>query len=79
MRSQCNLHYTDVFAAITTSSNNQKSALKCDVSTSQDGPRGSSAVMKYSSHLKQMWTEEEANERPKTQSIFLYVILLLFL
>ena len=73
------LNYRVVFAAITISNNNRKSALKYTATTSQAGLPGSSAVMKNSPHSTQMRTEEEANERPNTQSIFLLVILLLHL
>jgi hypothetical protein len=73
------LNYRKVFAAITILNNNRKSAFKHVAFTSQTGLRGSSAVTKYSPHLTQTRTEEEANERPNTQSIFLLVILLLLL
>jgi hypothetical protein len=73
------LIYRVVFAAITILNNNRKSALQYVATTSQAGLRGSLTVIKYSPHLTQPRTEEAANERPNTQSIFLLVIILLFL
>jgi hypothetical protein len=73
------LIYRVVFAAITILNNNRKSALQYVATTSKAGLHGSFTVIKYSLHLTQTRTEEEANERPNTQSIFLLVIILLFL